>query len=126
MFRRVLEQQRDRRDQRAQRLLDLPVAAVTPQVEASGATARCSSRAGKEESKEPIEAEKFSGLNGENSHDRPIQDSNVEDTRKASCVLQHIRDSRFSRALAQSNEMTLRDYSICARQHRLTPSQKAD
>lgn len=49
-----------------------------------------------------------------------------EDTRKANYVLQHFKDNRFTGALTQSIEMTLRDYKICARQHRLTESQKAD
>ena len=55
----------------------------------------------------------------------PLPDTG-EDTRKASYVSQHFRDNRFKGGLKQSIELTLRDYNICSRQHRLSPSQKAD
>ena len=56
----------------------------------------------------------------------PTTSSDRDDTRKANYVLQHFKDNRFTGALTQTIEMTLRDYNICARQHRLTQSQKAD
>lgn len=49
-----------------------------------------------------------------------------EDTRKASYVVQNFKDNRFTGALSHSIEMTLRDCNICARQHRIMKSQKAD
>ena len=55
----------------------------------------------------------------------PLPDTG-EDTRKASYVSQHFRDNQFKGGLTQSIDLTLRDYNICSRQHRLSPSQKAD
>ena len=52
--------------------------------------------------------------------------SDGDDSRKATNVFQYFKDSKFSGNLSQSNEMTLRDYNVCARQHRLSARQKAD
>ena len=49
-----------------------------------------------------------------------------DDTRKANYVLQQFKDNRFSGDLGQSIELTLRDYNVCSRQHRLSTTQKAD
>lgn len=48
------------------------------------------------------------------------------DKRKASYDFQYIKGNRFTGELKQSIKLTIRDYTFCARQHRLTPSQKAD
>ena len=52
--------------------------------------------------------------------------SDSDDSRKATNVLQYFKDNKFTGDLSQSIEMTLRDYKVCARQHRLNLKQKAD
>eukprot|EP00171_Calliarthron_tuberculosum_P022446 IDg22446t1 len=50
----------------------------------------------------------------------------AEDTRKATYVHQHFSGRKFTGDLSQSIELLLRDYETCARQHRLSESQKSD
>eukprot|EP00171_Calliarthron_tuberculosum_P009169 IDg9169t1 len=50
----------------------------------------------------------------------------AEDTRKATYVHQHFSQTKFTGEMSQSIIMHLRDYENCARQHRLSPTQKAD
>lgn len=62
---------------------------------------------------------------------RPNQTSDREagstvDTRKAGFVFQLFKDTRFTGELKESIELTSRDYTVCALQHRLTASQKAE
>ena len=52
--------------------------------------------------------------------------SDGDDSRKATNVFQYFKDNKFSGELSQSIEMTLRDYNVCTRQHRLSARQKAD
>ena len=60
----------------------------------------------------------------DNISPRPHTDG--DDTRKANYVLQHFKDNRFSSDLSQSIELTLRDYNVFSRQHRLYTTQRAD
>lgn len=52
--------------------------------------------------------------------------SERDDTQKASYIFQHFKFSRFTGEQSQPIELMLREYNFCARQHRLSPSQKAD
>ena len=52
------------------------------------------------------------------------EDSN--DSRKATNVFQYFKDSKFTGDMNQSIELTIRDYNVCARQHKLSQKQKAD
>ena len=47
-------------------------------------------------------------------------------SKKASSVYSQLKDSRFSGDISQSLELTIRDYNVCARQHGLSPTEKAD
>ena len=49
-----------------------------------------------------------------------------DDTRKASYVHQHCKDRKFTGDITQSMELFLRDYNVCTRQHKLSPTQQAD
>lgn len=55
-------------------------------------------------------------------------ESDADDSMKATNVFQHFKDSKFTGDLSQSDciDMTLRDYNVCARQHRLSARQKAE
>ena len=64
------------------------------------------------------------GVNNRNSPDVAAHDTN--DSRKATNVFQYFKDSKFTGDIKQSIELTIRDYNVCARQHKLTPKQKAD
>ena len=55
-----------------------------------------------------------------------VLESDSNDSRKATNVFQYFKDNKFTGDLSQSIEMTLRDYNVCARQHRLSIRQKAD
>ena len=48
------------------------------------------------------------------------------DTRKASGVNMHFKDRKFNGNVLQSIDLHIRDYNVCARQHKLSPTQKAD
>ena len=52
--------------------------------------------------------------------------SDGDDSRKATYVFQYFMDNKFTGDLSQSIEMTLRDYNVCFRQHRLSTNQKAE
>ena len=52
--------------------------------------------------------------------------SDGDDSRKATYIFQYFKDNNFTGDLSQSIEMTLRDYNVCSRQHRLSTKQKAD
>ena len=56
----------------------------------------------------------------------PRAPSHGDNTRKATYVLQHFKDNRFSGDLSQSIELKLRDYNVCSLQHRLSTTQKSD
>lgn len=47
-----------------------------------------------------------------------IGGNHSDDMQKANYVFQHFKDNRFSGDLRQSIQLTLRDYNVCARQHR--------
>ena len=75
------------------------------------------------------------GMNGEPLTPHPPLDrssripphlGDYDDTRKASYVQQYFKDRKFTGDLTQSIELVLRDYNVCARQHKLSRTQMAD
>ena len=75
------------------------------------------------------------GMNGEPATHHPPLDrgsrmpphlGDYDDTRKASYVQQYFKDRKFTGDLSQSIELVLRDYNVCARQHKLSRAQMAD
>ena len=58
-------------------------------------------------------------------HGPPSRGTEGDDSRKVSGVNQHFKDRKFTGDIKQSIELTIRDYNICARQHKLSTSQKA-
>lgn len=56
----------------------------------------------------------------------PMRFTDKEDTRKANCVHQKSKDSKFSGDLSHFIGLTLRDYIVCTRQHKLSNTKKAD
>ena len=49
-----------------------------------------------------------------------------EDTRKASYVHQHFKDRKFTGDITQSIQLVIRDYLVCAQQHKLSEAQRAE
>ena len=47
-----------------------------------------------------------------------------DDSRKATYVHQYFKDRKYAGDIAQSIELFLRDYNVCARQHKLTRTQR--
>ena len=52
--------------------------------------------------------------------------SDSNESRRAPNVFHYFKDNKFTGDLSRSIGMTLRDYNVCARQHRLNARQKAD
>ena len=55
-----------------------------------------------------------------------MAERNFNDSQKATNVFNYFKDNMFTGDLSQSIDMTLRDFNVCARQHRLSNRQKAD
>ena len=56
----------------------------------------------------------------------PFHSSDHDDRKKASYVQQCFKDRKFTDDLTQSIELVLKDYNVCARQHKLSRAQMAD
>ena len=68
------------------------------------------------------------GENGQAPPDGPSPHSpeDYDDYRKANYVHQYFKDRKFTGEITQSIHLLIRDYSVCARQHRLSRAQLAD
>ena len=56
----------------------------------------------------------------------PAPPNDYDDTRKASYVHQYFKDRKFTGNIRQSINLALRDYAVCARQHKLSRTQLAE
>ena len=56
----------------------------------------------------------------------PPPPSDYEDTRKARYFHQHFKDRKFTGDITQSIQLVIRDYLICAQQHKLSQAQRAE